>query len=350
MDNHVSETEFLHQFFGLVGGRELGTKNKFGKGCQWFSNNPNEVFDLIEEAKRKKRPVYLSVQPRLAHDVVLGIECLFYDWDFTHKNEKLTALQEEKHKKEMESETKIFLNYLDKRGIIPLVKKTRRGYHIHVYFNKIVQINMTDFDVWKLTYERLQESLLNKQYKYCDPLLIGNLKALARVVFSYHELNGEKIILVDKNLQPTKIRGIDYYREFGLKTDVIKKEYDEAKILVEKERAEKVKAIEDINKRKESGIGFSGSMRPCFTERLTKREMPHQMRLACLLEAYYSGLQSEEEIVQVFMSLRDFKDEITRPQVKWFLDNKVYATHPPYKCLTIQGKNWCLGSDCYKFK
>jgi hypothetical protein len=307
--DHVSEKEFLYQFFGNWG-RELGSKNREGKGMQWFSDNPNNVFELIDKCKANKRPAYLSVQPRLNHNTILGIEKLFFDFDYAHKNETLNSRQETSRKKKMEIEVRKFLFYIhEKRGFNTLNFKTARGYHIYLFVNKIVQLNMNDFDVWKLTYELLQKDVMKEKYEFCDDMLIGNIKALARIPLSYHEKSGLQIIPVDYKLNPTKIRGLSYYTEFGLKTEDIKNKYIEAKVIAEERKKEIAKDIASYNAKKARGEIKDGEIRPCFKQRLEKGEMPHGMRLACLVEGFHSGIGSidnQEPLVQLFSTLHDY--------------------------------------------
>lgn len=356
MENHIDEREFLFQFFGNWG-RELGTKNKFDKIGQWYTDNPNDMLNLIEEAKRRRKPAYLSIQPRYAHDQILGLEKLFFDFDFAHKGEKLTAKQETKKRKELEVEVRRFLKYTnDDLNYNTLNFKTRRGYHVYLFINKILQMDMKDFDVWKLTYELLQNYVMNGKYEYCDKMLIGNIKGLARLPFSEHEKSGEKIIVVDKRLEPTKIRSLSYYTEFGLKVEDVKRKYDEAVELIKIDQEKKTKEMNNIQQRKEQGLLTINDIRPCFKQRLEKGEMPHQMRLACLLEGFHSGRTTEEELVQLFSTLKDYdgwntskEASVTRYQVGWFFENKRY-TYLPYTCDTIKEKGWCLGEECKLFK
>ena len=76
--DHVSEEDFLLDFFGLYG-RELGNPDQF------FEDNPRKIFDFIKNSTSNKRPAFISVQPRIAHGQILGIEKLFFDFDYADK-------------------------------------------------------------------------------------------------------------------------------------------------------------------------------------------------------------------------------------------------------------------------
>jgi hypothetical protein len=196
---------------------------------------------------------------------------------------------------------------------------------------------------------------MKEKYEFCDDMLIGNIKALARIPLSYHEKSGLQIIPVDYKLNPTKIRGLSYYTEFGLKTEDIKNKYIEAKVIAEERKKEIAKDIASYNAKKARGEIKDGEIRPCFKQRLEKGEMPHGMRLACLVEGFHSGIGSidnQEPLVQLFSTLHDYdgyklskETSVTRYQVWWFFDQQNYK-YPPYKCETLLEKKYCLGEEC----
>jgi hypothetical protein len=97
--------------------------------------------------------------------------------------------------------------------------------------------------------------------------------------------------------------------------------------------------------------GFIGEIRPCFRKRMNSGEMCHQMRLALLLEAYWSGYKNIEDMVNLFKCFHDYQENLTRPQVEWFFKNKVPDIEKtkkwkPYRCTTIEDLNWCDKSEC----
>ena len=46
--------------------------------------------------------------------------------------------------------------------------------------------------------------------------------------------------------------------------------------------------------------GFVGKIRPCFRRRMESGEMGHQMRLALELEAYWTGYNTPEAMLELF--------------------------------------------------
>ena len=135
-DDHISEEQFLIEFFGNFG-RDLGNPKQF------FTDNPQDILEFVKRCAEEKKPAFISVQPRKAHRKIYGIEKIFYDFDYTNKSLKLTKAQEEKRKKEMEEEVKKFIRMLEFKWKIlsPLIVKTRKGYHVYLYFDKVYEID-----------------------------------------------------------------------------------------------------------------------------------------------------------------------------------------------------------------
>ena len=77
--DHVTKEEFLLEYFGVLG-RELGNPK------QYFTDNPNDIFPFIEKCRIEKCPAFISVNPREAHEKVIGIEKLFFDFDYADKH------------------------------------------------------------------------------------------------------------------------------------------------------------------------------------------------------------------------------------------------------------------------
>jgi DNA primase large subunit len=80
-------------------------------------------------------------------------------------------------------------------------------------------------------------------------------------------------------------------------------------------------------------------------------EMPHQQRLAFLNEAWYSGIKSEQGLMDLFKKLHDYNEETTRYQVMYFLEHENYQNFPPYTCEKMRELRWCLESpDCPRWQ
>jgi hypothetical protein len=169
---------------------------------------------------------------------------------------------------------------------------------------------------------------------------------MCRIPFSIHEKSGAECLVVDSNLEDDKVRGVEYFRLYGLKQKEILVAMDKAH---EFRKALKEKRIKYLPKT----LSFESSdgIRPCFVKALNSGEMCHQQRLALLQEAYSLGFHSSEIIIDLFRCLNDFDGSITRYQVNWFFTNKVEKNEVrPYSCQTIQKYGWCLGEDCKRSK
>lgn len=343
LGNHISKEEFLFDWFGNFG-RVLGNPPE-EKRKRYFSNDPNSIFDCITFGKKATVPAYITVQPFAKYGVCMGIEKLFYDFDYGKKSDKMTDKQKEAHKRKCAVEVMQFANYLSKLGIKPLILFSgNKGYHVYIFFDRVYTFDYQEYDFWKMVYKRLMERFKNKDYKYMDSSTIGDLQQFARIPFSIHQKTGKEVIIVNNRLKRDKIRSLAFYRTYGLKQKVIK---EEAHHVLQKLN-ESMKEAEERKKLKKSKWevqhGFVGEIRPCFTKRIEQGEMCHAQRLALLIEAFYSGIQGENELVDLFRDFKDFNESTTRYQVKWYLEHQNGIK--PYRCSTIQEKGWCLEEDC----
>lgn len=398
-ENHISKEQFLFEFFGTIGGRE------FGNPKQWFVNDPTSIVEFIEYCKEKKIPAFMSVQPRRKHYDVLGFEKIFFDFDYADKtfikkldiqllNEEIDRLIkneqlgeesrqsyfDEKHpdkktcilndeslniKKEilderrnsLPDEVKKFVRNLispndpDILPVTPLIVKTNKGYHVYIYFDSVYEID-NDIEFWCEVYGTLYKSFYRNgdKFRFIDTSSETDIFRMSRIPLSTHEKSGLECIIVDENLKPTKIRGIGYYKLHGLrKNDLLKAMNITRDILLKEKLKEKLK--HDFQPIENVKYIYSGKIRPCFLSALELREMPHKMRLAMLLEAWFmENKHSREELINIFRDLNDFNEKITTDQVDWFLENKIYETFKPYSCDTMIKENWCVQDKCYKYK
>lgn len=375
--DHVTKEEFLLEYYGILS-RELGNPPFEGRK-RYFSDDPNDIFECIQFGIEHKLPAFISVNPREAFDKVIGIEKLFFDFDYADKhfvkelearikNPQKREVIYKKRKIEMRFEVEFFLNKLEARHIVPLVVKTRKGFHVYVYLDQVYQLSIDNEEVLKEVYYQLQRSIMMDKkggYKYLDKAIVGDLKRMCRIPTSIHEVSGEECYLVERiekdKITPAKFRGIDHFKLRGLKSenwvrcvglasDAIKNR--ELIALKEQESLEKEQA-----ERKENGepeYEFVGKIRPCFQRRMESGEMGHQMRLALELEAYWAGHKTRESIMELFKSFHDFDEKVTREQVEWFFKNKVPDIEKskkwkPYRCLTLEELNLCDKLRCPMF-
>ena len=339
MENHITKERFLLEFFGFFG-RDLGNPER------WFTDNPNDIFPFIEECAENKVPAFISVQPEKDKAFPLGIEKVFFDFDYCKKSDSLGEAEIQKRKLELRDEVKYFLKQLGTLNIKPLVVRTRRGYHVHVFFDSVYEINR-ELEFWKQVYRQLQLALLkDHDYRFIDYAVVGDINRMCRIPFSIHEKSGEECIVVNGQLEEDKVRSVEYFKLYGLKQKDILAAMDKAH---EFRKALKEKRIKYISR----NLVFESSdgIRPCFVKALNSGEMCHQQRLALLQEAYSLGFHSPESIIDIFSCLNDFDDSITRYQVNWFFSNKVDRNEVrSYSCPTIQRYGWCIGEECPRHK
>jgi len=362
MKDHVTEEEFLFEFFGNFG-RDLGDP------LQRYTDNPQDIFPFIENCAREKKPAFYSVQPRSSHDVVYGIEKLFFEFDWAHESDEISPWELRVRKHELPLEVKQFAKMIVEDfpfKLKPLIMKSRRGYHVYVYFDMVYQIS-SKVDFWKVVYRNLQEQFLNhyvtkykKPMKFCDSATFGDIKRLGRIPLSIHQKSGEKCILVDMNLKPDKLRSIAYYRLYGLKLRDLKMAANRASEYLAK-KAEIMQEREETHREDwEMEHGFVGKIRLCFQVRMDGGEMCHQQRLALLQEAYWAGYRTPEKMIELFRCFKDFDGDnpaksTCRYQVgRWFdlkgwLDSKGRPFHP-WRCDTIQAFGWCIYEKCPIFR
>jgi len=352
IESHISKSEFLLEFFGDVGGRELGNPE------QIFTDNPRDILDFIERCKVEGKPAFISVQPRTAHDKVLGIEKIFFDFDYGKKNERLSEKQITRRIQKLTMEVQIFINQLDKFHINPLVVKTRKGFHVYIYFDKIYPID-NDIDFWKEVYRQLQLQFLGcnrHKYKFIDEAILGDIKRLSRVPTSTHEKNGEECIIVkrimpDLKVERDKFRGIDgYYRLNGLKLKDLQNAIAVTKI--KQEKMKQYKENQDNKKERwEITNGYIGKIRPCFQVRMNKGEMGHEQRRALLVEAWYAGYNTEEKMIELFRCFHDFDGDKPQSTCRYQVHYWFERPKPkPYTCENIRKHGWCLGEECLTYK
>jgi hypothetical protein len=222
MEDHITKDQFLLEFFGSFG-RDLGNPER------WFTDNPNDVFAFIEECAENKAPAFISVQPEKNKACPLGIEKVFFDFDYCKKSDLLAEAEIQERKLKLREELKYFLKQLDCLNIKPLVVRTRRGYNVHVFFDSVYEVN-NELEFWKQVYKQLQLALLrDHDYRFIDYAVVGDINRMCRIPFSIHEKSGEECIVVNSNLEDDKVRSVEYFKLYGLKQKDILAAMDKAR-------------------------------------------------------------------------------------------------------------------------
>lgn len=347
-ENHISETEFMTEFFGNFG-RDLGNPK------QHFTDNPMEIIDFVEYNNKNKLPSFISVQPRTGHNIVLGIEKLFFDFDYGRKSDKLTPKQIEKLKGELDDEVKKFVYTLSEvrsPQLNPMIIKTNKGYHVYIYLDKVYEFSNSQEFV-KQIYKTLMKSITNYgnlSTKFLDKSTDEDLVRLCRIPFSIHQVSGKKCGLLKLNnkreFEEVKLHGLELYKGKGLKySDVVKA----VKETVKRIDLESKELKTQVNTGQTSQGG--GEIRPCYLKAIQGKEMEHLKRLSLLGEAWYSGIKDIDGLTNLFANMNDFDLNKTRYYVQYFLDGKNYLTYPPYRCETLKKLGYCLQNNtCPMYK
>lgn len=347
-DNHISEEEFLLEFFGLDG-RILGNPPYAGRK-RYFTDDPNSIFECMKFAEANKLPAFISVQPFSEYGVVKGIEKLFFDFDYGKKSDELSSEEIEELKFQLDIEVKKFvytLSEIRNPKINPMIVKTNKGYHVYIYLDKVYEFSDSQVFV-KEVYKTLMSSI--KKYgniSFLDPAIDEDIVRLSRIPFSIHQSSGNKCMIMKLNnkreFEEEKLRGLEIYKDKGLKySDVIQAVKDTIK-RIDSEEKERATIKTQISTGQISQGG--GEIRPCYLKSLKGKEMEHLKRLSLLGEAWYSGLKDEKSLTNLFSNMNDFDLNKTHYYVNYFINGKNYLKYPPYKCTTIKKLGWCLESN-----
>lgn len=371
-EDHVSEQQFLLEFFGNDG-RELGNPPYDGRK-RYFTSNPDAILECIDFATKNKLPAFQSVQPFTSFGKLMGIEKLFFDFDYADKTEIKELEKKEtdpikfneiisQMKTELEQEVKNFIIMLTTKRSInkdlkPMIVKTRKGYHIYIYFDRVYIFE--DISFAKEVYRTLKQGFRRSytgyfgQVNYLDGRVDEDAMRMARIPLSIHEKSGEKCKLIKLNnnlkFEDDKVRSVNFYKNYNLKESDIRDAIKETKIRLENQAVQRQRMIESM-KNNTTRSTYSG-IRPCFQKAIESKEMHHQQRLAFLLELWWNAnVRNFDDLMKYFTNFNDFNEKKTKDQLDFFFKHEVYNKYSPYSCETLQKYGCCLESnECKKWK
>ena len=384
----ITKEEFFLEWFGLFG-RELGTNRAPHRD---WTDNPQDFIKFIEECDTTHndgqfcRPCWISAQPMrcIKSDTRHGftrrigqacaIEKLFFDFDDDTKycpacdkyikKEDLSRDKtnkkkgtwcpkcgcECKEKPRPEVVGREVQQFVSKTNRNVLIVKTYKGFHVYIFLRQVYPFSASKFNYAKKVYKELQEMYITEHYEFLDRRVVGDLNRFARVPLTRHEKSGQVCQILNENLKPTKVRSLDEYRTYGILPD----EIELAIAIVDKkeeESREKQRKILSEMKEQLNGEGHykPHEIRPCFQTRMDAGYMKHDQRLAWLLEIYYAGFTTPEQMLELCKKFTDYNEYISKQQIKFFFDNEGW-NYKPYRCSTIKQKGWCLKSECPYYK
>jgi len=366
--------KFWVDWFGVVGGRELGT-DKYPQ--RDWTDNPNEMLEHIKICESEVRPCWITAQlfsyllnkkdRRIGQP--MAIEKLFHDfddkwqkchgcgkqgWDMSKKFEncpkcgvKLTKEDAYPRIKEVEKDVRRFVKNLRP---IPFIVKTRKGFHVYMFLRRAYTFNPKHRVLVKKLYKELQEYYIRGEYPMMDERILGDISRMARVPLTAHEKTGEICQVMDRNLNPTKIRSLEFYRTYGIPESIVEKTMKTVRLKERKKREEEMREVKEVEQTFSGGGKFKGEIRPCFKHVMKIGEASHDQRLAWISEAYHSGYNTKAKLLELCrITWKDYKEQKSMEQINDYFKHERWKWKP-YRCETIQQKGWCIEKDCPFYK
>ncbi len=314
---------FFEDWFGIHAGRET-----FKDHNRQFIETPEELAFYVQYCLETKQPAYMSVQPFSARDQPFGLEKLFFDLD--SKEDPSKAWNEAK------AFSQSLIKYYE---VQPFIKFSgRKGFHVDIFLNRVVQFPTYRLEFIKTIYEKLQTKILaGLKFETLDQGVIGDVKRLERVPFSVHEATGDLCLPVDLEGNPIPVKTLNPYRERGLDTKIIES--------ICKEIKSEEKRREVISSRHHYSNKINSNVRPCIEKALS---LPlhggegHKMRLAVAAEYLNKGA-SRDQVVDLFRAQTDFGNG---EKCRYFVEDAKRKGYKPFKCSTIRELGFCLDDSC----
>jgi len=321
--------DFWLVWFGSHAGREAGNPHRT------FLEHANEFIPYVKECVARGFPCYLSVQPYRGPNKVYGLDHVFFDFDSKEETPNLDKAW---------AETLHFKEALQKYyGIHSLpVFSGRRGYHLHAWFWRTIEIR-PDPEAWaKAIYKRLQMLLLKGlKYETLDPEVLGDLKRLARVPYTIHEKTGQPCVPLTEKRQKLWLLGnsLQRYRRSGIGPSLFQA------VVKEVQTEERIKQKLQASKKRGRKAFKDTAVRPCIEAALHAPVLSHKMKVAIVAEYHQAGL-SQTEIELLFRNRPYYQAHRTQYQVNHVLRRG----YRPFRCSTIQTLGYCLQEACPIFK
>ena len=372
--------KFWLNWFGPFG-RELGT-NKIPH--RHWTDNPQDLIKFIKmcaiESKENEycRPCWISSQPmryvitKVAHGferkvgTACAIEKLFFDFDddtkYCEKCKKYikkvdfvkvqtkkgtfcpkcgTKCFEKPRLDIVGKEVKRFISHI-KENI--MIVGTRKGYHVYIFLCQIFPFEDRNFKFAKKVYKSLQERYTDGSYEFMDGRVLGDLNRFARLPFTAHEKTGQLCRVLDRNLNPTKVRNIEEYRTYGIRESKVVRTIKATRRKIQEENEKAEKELKDLEENySKNGEEYQGMIRPCFQVRMDAGYMCHGQRLAWLSEIFYAGYNTPQKMLELCKCFAEYKESLSMQQINDYFTHKRWEWKP-YRCKTIKEKGWCLES------
>jgi hypothetical protein len=295
-------TRFLEEWFGILEGRELGKPERV------FTTDPKDMFNLIDESVRLRRPAYMSVQPYRAKDQPYAIEKLFFDFDSDGDLDRAW------------SDASKFSDHLIRfYGVRPLVVFSGcKGYHVYVFLSRVYAFS--GVEAGREVYLSLQKALLRGlTLETLDRQVLGDLKRLSRLPFSLNEKSGSLCQPIDLNRRFYVPSGLFGFQAFGLSERQVKKVCESLKVKLNLMSLRRKAARVKVNR------GVRAEVQFLIDQAKSGVELDHIHRLIILFELLSLGC-SDQEIHEVFASQRDYSPKETQ----YFIDHARKMGYKPF--------------------
>jgi len=382
--------KFWLNWFGLIGGREIGTNRYPHRN---WTDNPDDLLRHIKICEKEIRPIWITAQPfrwiktttnkygSRKIGEAMAIEKLFFDFDddtkycdqckkyikkddlIKNKKEKgsfcpyCRFVCEEKPRLSIVGEDVI--KFLRKAISIcksqrfkfspePFIVKTRKGYHVYFFLVDVMVFSKSKIKFAKALYKEMQEVLIGGvEYEFLDKKIIGDISRFARVPLTMHEKTGKICEIVNEHLRTTKVRSVDFFKTYGIPDSFVKTTIMKLKKRLKEQHQKQKEELERFEQESsQNGRTYKKEIRPCFRIRMEKGEMNHAQRLAWLAEIYHNGYDTEGKMLELCRkTFNDYTERKSLRQIRDYFNHERYD-YPPYKCSTIKRKGWCLYEKC----
>jgi len=318
---------FFEEWFGRHAGREVWRQDIHDRQ---FIDRYEELEYYVQYCMEMGIPAWVSVQPFQERDVPFGLEKLYFDFDC---KEDLSRAW-----KDAKAFSEAVAQFYNAKPL--LLFSGNKGYHVYIFLARTVYFQLWRTEFVKEVYEELQQKILKGlKLPRLDKGVIGDVKRLARVPYSFHEKSGKQCAPVDLEGNPITVETLEPYRENGLDTKLLE---TICKEVVAKKKWQEIRAQGRKSHRFDK---TSGRVRACIEAALSlplHTGAGHKMRIAVAAEYLHRGA-SVDQVVELFKSQVDFGDG---SKTRYYVQDIARKGYKPFRCETIRELGFCLSSDC----
>jgi len=309
----MSREEFWHDWFGLLGGREIGSPYRE------YCPNASTFLSFLSACSKNRLPAFMSVQGYSDRNVPSVLEKLFFDFDCKENPEKAV------------SEAKDFAEKIQRfyGAKAFLVFSGAKGCHAYIWV-QAVEFLPGQVILVKDALKRLQVKVLKgTNYSTVDPAVMGDLARLARVPYSLHD----RSLRLCEPLDPSP--DLDSYRENCLPRELLKTCLLEAKAAQEKRETGGSMLSSNARTCVRGQVGGVRRQIAALIEKAQRGEkLKHRERLAIVCELLASG-KSDDEIVALFSKLVH-GDDFNEVKTRYFVGHARRRGYRPFRLATLE--------------